>query len=159
VEETVVVLPADSPARTGAASGTTLRHIVNPDAAEGMGTSIACGLRAISPQADAAVIVMADMPEITSRHLDRLIAAFDPAEGRSIVRATAEDGTPGHPVLFGRRFFEALRGLGGDRGARDLIAEHPEFLVEVPLPGQAALCDLDTPEAWAAWRGVRPQGD
>jgi len=58
-------------------------------------------------------------------------------------------------VLFGRRFFEPLGALRGDRGAREILAEAREFVVEVPTGGQRALTDLDTPEAWAAWRAGR----
>jgi molybdenum cofactor cytidylyltransferase len=95
------------------------------------------------------------MPEVGAGDIDRLIAGFDPEEGREIVRAVAADGTPGHPVLFGRRFFESLAALRGDRGARDVLAEAGEFAVEVPTGGRRALTDLDTPEAWAAWRAGR----
>ncbi|MEE8454751.1 MAG: nucleotidyltransferase family protein, partial [Limibaculum sp.] len=69
--------------------------------------------------------------------------------------AVTEAGRPGHPVLFGRRFFELLRALEGDRGARSLIEDDPEFLVDVVLPGAAAATDLDTPEDWDAWRARR----
>ncbi len=151
-EETVVVLAPDAPHRRGALAGLAVRAVVNHRAEEGMGTSIAAGLAAISPDADGVLILLADMPEIGAGDIDRLIAAFAPGEGRAIVRATAEDGTPGHPVLVGRRFFEPLGRLEGDRGAREILAEHGEFLVDLPLPGRAAVTDLDTPEAWDAWR-------
>jgi molybdenum cofactor cytidylyltransferase len=158
-DETVVVLPPDPGARLEALAGLDVRWVANPRAAEGMGTSIAAGVTALRPDADAVLIVLADMPEVTGADFDRLIAAFDPAEGRAIVRATAETGKPGHPVLFGRRFFELLRGLEGDRGARDLIADYKEFLVDLPLPGAAAATDLDTPEDWAAWRATQRGAD
>ena len=153
-DETVAVLAPGDTARAAALSGEPARIVENPRAGEGMGTSIAAGIAAIRPDADAALVVMGDMPEIDAGAVDRLIAAFDPGEGRAIVRATAEDGRPGHPVLFGRRFFEPLRALEGDRGARDLVAENRDFVTEVALPGQAALTDLDTPEDWAAWRAA-----
>ena len=92
------------------------------------------------------------MPEVGAADIDRLIAAFDPAEGREACRAVSADGVPGHPVLFGRRFFEALAGLSGDHGARELLREAAGLVVEVPTPGRAAVVDLDTPEEWAAWR-------
>jgi molybdenum cofactor cytidylyltransferase len=151
-DETVVVLPPEPGRRLAALEGLEVRTVPNPRAAEGMGTSIAAGVTALRPDADAVLIVLADMPELTGADFDRLIAAFDPAEGRAIVRAVAETGKPGHPVLFGRRFFELLRGLEGDRGARGLIEDYPEFVVDLPLPGTAAATDLDTPEDWAAWR-------
>ncbi len=155
VDEIVVVLPPDPGERLTALAGTKARAVTNPRAAEGMGTSVGAGVTGLRADADAVLIVLADMPEVTARDFDRLIAAFDPAEGRAIVRAVTEAGRPGHPVLFGRRFFEPLRALEGDRGARSLIEDYPEFLVDVVLPGGAAATDLDTPEDWDAWRAGR----
>jgi molybdenum cofactor cytidylyltransferase len=154
-DETVVVLAPGADERLAALSGTEARTVTNPRSDEGMGTSVGAGVTALRADADAVLIVLADMPEVTARDFDRLIAAFDPAEGRAIVRAVTEAGKPGHPVLFGRRFFELLRALEGDRGARSLIADYPEFLVDVALPGAAAATDLDTPEDWDAWRAAR----
>lgn len=155
VDEIVVVLPPDPGERGAALAGTKARTVTNPRAAEGMGTSVGAGVTALRADADAVLIVLADMPEVTARDFDRLVAAFDPAEGRAIVRAVTETGRPGHPVLFGRRFFEPLRALEGDRGARSLIEDYPEFMVDVVLPGGAAATDLDTPEDWDAWRAGR----
>jgi molybdenum cofactor cytidylyltransferase len=101
------------------------------------------------------VLALADMPDVSAAHIDRLIAAFDPEEGRAICRAATESGTPGHPVLFGRRFFETLGRLEGDMGARAVIADHQDLVETVPTPGEGAATDLDTPDAWAAWRAAR----
>ncbi len=156
VDEVVCVLRPDDPARQAALADTRARIVTNPRATEGMGTSIAAGIGALGREVDAAAILPADMPEITAADVDRLVAAFDPEEGRAIVRAVNPEGTGGHPVLFGRRFFEALRGLEGDRGARAIVDEHPEFVVDVTLHGRAAETDLDTPEAWERWRSEQP---
>ena len=156
VDEVVCVLRPDDPGRRAALEGTRARIVPNPRAAEGMGTSIAAGIGALGPEVDAAVILLGDMPEITGADVDQLVAAFDPEEGRAIVRAVGPDGTGGHPVLFGRRFFEALRGLEGDRGARAILDEHPDFVVDVTFAGRAAETDLDTPEAWDRWRSGQP---
>ena len=152
VEETVLVLRPGDRARAAAVAGLPVRLAPNPRAAEGMGTSVAAGVAALPPGMDGALIVLADMPEVSAADIDRILAAFAPGEGREIVRALTPDGAPGHPVLFGRRFFEALRTLGGDEGARTLLSEHREFVVEVTLPGSAAATDLDTPEDWERWR-------
>jgi molybdenum cofactor cytidylyltransferase len=151
-DEVVVVLPPGAAARRAALEGLGVVAVEAPDWEEGMAASIRAGLAAVAERADAVVILLADMPEVGTAEIDRLIAAFDPGEGREIVRAVSADGTPGHPVLFGRRFFEALAGLTGDRGAREVLREAAEFVVDVPTPGRAALVDLDTPEDWAAWR-------
>lgn len=158
VDETVVVLPPDRPDRRAALSGLGVDVVVAADAAEGMAASLRAGVAAVALRADAVVVLLADMPDIGPREIDRLIAAFDPTEGREICRAVAADGTPGHPVLFGRRFFESLAALTGDRGARDVLRDAADFVVDVATAGRAAVIDLDTPEDWAAWRAGKAPG-
>ncbi len=155
-DETVVVLPPDTPARRAALGSLAVSTVVAADRDEGMAASIRAGIAAVAGSADAAVLLLADMPEVGPAEIDRLIAAYDPEEGREICRAVSADGTPGHPVLFGRRFFETLAGLSGDQGAREVLREAAEFVTEVPTAGRAALVDLDTPEDWSAWRAGRP---
>jgi molybdenum cofactor cytidylyltransferase len=157
-DETLVILPPDARERHAALEGLGVRIAENRSAAEGMAASIRAAAAAVDPKADALIVALADMPEIGPAHLDALMAAFDPAEGRAICRAATADGRPGHPVLFGRRFFEALARLEGDRGARDLLAENADLVELVPTPGAAAAVDLDTPEDWAAWRAARQRG-
>jgi molybdenum cofactor cytidylyltransferase len=154
-DRVVVVLPPGAEARRAALAGLDLAVVEAADWAEGMAASLRAGIAALSERAQAAVVLLADMPEIGPAHIDRLIAAFDPGEGREICRARSEDGRPGHPVLFGRRFFESLRGLTGDCGAREIVAEAAEFVTDVPTPGAGAVVDLDTPEDWAAWSAAR----
>jgi molybdenum cofactor cytidylyltransferase len=151
-EATVVVLPPGAETRRAALAGLGVQAVEAADWAEGMAASLRAGLAAVAGRADAVVILLADMPEVGPAQIDRVIAAYDPQEGREICRAVSADGTPGHPVLFGRRFFETLAGLTGDRGAREVLREAEEFVTDVPTPGRAALVDLDTPEDWAAWR-------
>jgi molybdenum cofactor cytidylyltransferase len=55
-------------------------------------------------------------------------------------------------VVWSRRFFPELMAVEGDIGARHLIGRYSEAVVEVALPGNAALTDIDTPEALAAVR-------
>lgn len=157
-DEVVVVLGPGQDARRAALSGLGVRVVDNPSAAEGMASSIRTGVAALAPQADAVVLALADMPDVGSTHIDRLIAAFDPEEGRAIARAAAEGGAVGHPVLFGRRFFETLARLKGDQGARAVLEEHADLVETVSTPGRGAVVDLDTPEAWAAWRAARSAG-
>jgi molybdenum cofactor cytidylyltransferase len=148
----LAVIGPDHAGRRAALDGLDVTIVENAAAAEGMGASIRAAMAALPPETDAVLLALADMPEIAPVHVDRLIAAFDPEEGRAICRAVGGDGKPGHPVLFGRRFFETLARLEGDEGARAILAEHPDLVELVPTPGRAATLDLDTPEAWAAWR-------
>ncbi|NWG23511.1 MAG: NTP transferase domain-containing protein [Pseudorhodoplanes sp.] len=127
--------------------GVTLVH--NPDFAEGLSTSLKAGLAALGEDVDAAIVLLADMPQVDSALIDRLIGAFDPERGALAVVPTI-DGKRGNPVLWSRRFFPELMALEGDVGARHLIAQNPEAFAEVPVSGQAALVDVDTPEALIA---------
>lgn len=157
VDQVLVVVPPEAPERRAALRGLDVGLVEARDWAEGMAASIRAGLGAVGSM-DAVVILLGDMPEVAAGDVDRLIAAFDPEAGREICRATSADGTPGHPVLFGRRFFEALAGLEGDRGAREVVRESGEFVTEVATAGQSAVVDLDTPEDWAAWRAAARPG-
>ncbi len=156
-DEVVAVLPPGAQARRTALAGLDVRLVEAPDWAEGMAASLRAGLAAVLERADAVVVLLADMPEVRAGDIDRLIAAFDPVEGREAARAVTTGGVPGHPVLFGRRFFEGLAALTGDRGAREVLRDAADFLVEVPTSGEAAVVDLDTPEEWARWRETSGQ--
>ena len=93
------------------------------------------------------VFVHADELEAYESHLRELLA--DP-ETDERVRAAAEDGTEGHPVIFPRRLYGELAVLTGDVGGRALL--QGEDVRAVIRPGQRAICDLDTPEDWDRWR-------
>lgn len=145
-----VTLPASHPARAEVLAGLGLDVTVLPDAAEGMAASIRHGARrAMARAASGLLILPADMPDLDSDHLCLILAAHAATPDRPL-RGAAEDGTPGHPVLFPRRLFPDLLELSGDSGGRAVLTRHPA--TAIPLPGRAALTDLDTPEDWAAWR-------
>jgi molybdenum cofactor cytidylyltransferase len=132
-----------------------LRFVTNPDFAEGLSTSVRTGIAALGGNADAAIVQLGDMPGVTSGMLDRLMAAFSPVEGRSICVPTVA-GKRGNPVLWARRFFPEIARIAGDTGAKHLIGDHADLVCEVEMSGEAAITDIDTPEALAAWRAKAP---
>jgi molybdenum cofactor cytidylyltransferase len=135
-----------------------VERVRNPDFADGLSTSLRRGLAALPDELDGAVVCLGDMPLISGRHLDRLIAAFNPLEGRAIVVPTRH-GKRGNPVLWARRFFPEMARISGDVGARHLIGEHAELVAEVEMDDDAILVDIDTPEALAALRARgKPSG-
>jgi molybdenum cofactor cytidylyltransferase len=136
-----------------ALAGLDVDIVHNPDHAEGMAGSIRTGVQALPADADAAMVLLADMPRIDAHALDRLIAAYRPEAGRAVVVATA-GGRRGNPVLWDRAFFSALARLEGDIGARHVIGENAGMVVEVEV-GEAARLDLDTREALRA-AGAEP---
>jgi molybdenum cofactor cytidylyltransferase len=129
-----------------ALAGLPLSVVHNPDFANGLGTSLKAGIAAVPADADGAIVLLGDMPQVDAALIDRLIAAFDPDRGALVVVPTFE-GKRGNPVLWSRRFFPDLMAIEGDVGARNLIGRYGEAVVEVPVEGKAALVDVDTPEA------------
>ena len=87
--------------------------------------------------------------------LDRLIAAFSPVEGRAICVPTV-GGKRGNPCCGRGASSRRWRKLSGDSGAKHLIGEHADLVCEVEMAGEAAITDIDTPEALAAWRARSP---
>ncbi|WP_316233108.1 molybdopterin-binding/glycosyltransferase family 2 protein [Bradyrhizobium sp. SZCCHNPS2010] len=128
-----------------------VRFVRNPDFAGGLASSVKAGIAAVSENADGAVVCLGDMPMVSSEMLDRLIDTFEPDRGNLIVVPVA-DGRRGNPVLWSRRFFQELMTLDGDVGARHLIAKHAEAVAEVPVEGDGAFLDIDTPQALDAAR-------
>jgi molybdenum cofactor cytidylyltransferase len=126
-----------------------VERVRNPDFADGLSTSLKRGLAALPDDVDGALVCLGDMPLISGRHLDRLIAAFNPLEGRAIIVPTRH-GKRGNPVLWGKRFFPEMAQIAGDVGARHLIGDHAELVAEVEMDDDAILVDIDTPEALAA---------
>lgn len=150
-----VILPPGAAPRAAALEGLGLERVTAEDASMGMSASLRAGLSAVAPNADAVIVALADMPDVTSEMFNALIAAFDPEAGVEMCRAVTVDGVPGHPVLFGRRFFEPLAQVTGDRGAREVVEAGADYLCDVPVSGEAVLTDLDTPQQWAAYRAQR----
>ena len=132
-----------------ALDGLPVRLVHNPDYAEGLGTSLKAGIAAVPADADGVVVCLGDMPQVSAGLIDKLLAAFDPERGALVVVPSIE-GRRGNPVLWSRRFFPDLMRIEGDIGARHLIGAYTEAVAEVPVEGEAALTDIDTPESFSA---------
>ncbi|MCV2870047.1 nucleotidyltransferase family protein [Defluviimonas sp. WL0002] len=148
-----VTLPDGGPyalPRKSALSGLQVRLLPLSDAHEGMAASLRAGAKMAGKHlASGLMVVPADMPELTAPDLITVAAIYE-QEPDSVLRATASDYTPGHPVVFPLRLFPALSVLSGDRGGQKILQEESARLL--PLPARHATTDLDTPEEWAEWR-------
>jgi molybdenum cofactor cytidylyltransferase len=117
--------------------------------AEGLSASLKAGLAALPEEAEGFLVCLGDMPLVSGAMLDRLIAAFDPEEGRAIVMPTFR-GKQGNPMLWSREFLPEMMSITGDVGARHLVGRHADRLVEVEMADDAVLRDFDTTEAMKA---------
>ncbi len=146
----VIVVTGHERERVEAAlTGLPVTFVHNPDYAEGLGSSVKTGIAAVPKEADAAIVCLGDMPQVDATLIDKLLAAFDPERGALVV-VPSIDGRRGNPVVWARRFFHDLTQITGDVGARHLISGYAEAVVEVPVKGEAALTDVDTPESFSA---------
>ena len=118
----------------------------NENWTSGMGTSIACGVEAISntwPHANGIMIMLADQPLMTAQHLNELITEFNRNPG--FISATEYPNKKrGVPAVFPPEYFEELMSLNSDKGARDLLNSKAHKIVTVYHA--EVILDIDTPE-------------
>ena len=124
-----------------AARGLAGHVLYNPDYAQGIGSSIACGATACSNRADAIVVMLADQPLISRSHLENLVRRWT-GEADAII-ATEFEGILAPPVLFGRDHFAELCALRGDTGAKQILEAHAGAVSSVRF--DPAAIDIDTP--------------
>jgi molybdenum cofactor cytidylyltransferase len=151
-----VTLPPAASARRQVLADSPVRIVDIPDAHLGMSRSIARGLdaiRATKTGADEGVMILpADMPGFSTKALADLISRFR-AEPELIWRGATIAGQPGHPAIFPRDLWDNLAAISGDEGGRSVLHAHKDRVRVVPLPGEMAVLDLDTPEDWATYLG------
>jgi molybdenum cofactor cytidylyltransferase len=144
----VLVVTGHQAAEVRAAlAGLDVAFVANPDYAAGLSTSLKAGIAVVPAAADGALVLLGDMPRVSSAHIDRLIEAFAAEQGRIVV--PVHQGRRGNPVLWPSAFFAEMLGLEGDAGARTLLAAYADHVREVDLGTDAIFADVDTPEALA----------
>ncbi len=116
-------------------------------AAEGMGASLACGVRAANAASttgpvDAYLVALGDMPFIRA---STIAAVRDALVGGAALAAPYFRARRGHPVGIGGRFRAHLEDLAGDAGAKELLAGHAAELVKVPVGDPGVIRDIDKP--------------
>ncbi|MEO9780193.1 MAG: nucleotidyltransferase family protein [Sedimentitalea sp.] len=150
----IVALPPEPHPRYDALVGANVEVLPVPMAAEGMNASLRTGFAALPADVDAAMLLLCDLPELTQADLARIALAHDPNSDTLIWRGTTQDGKPGHPIVFSSKLFGEFSGLTGDGGGREVVKAAGTHIAHIPLPGNRARLDLDTPEDWAKWRAA-----
>jgi len=146
----VVVVTGHQSERVAAAlEGLAVAIVHNPDFADGLSTSLRAGLSALPEEADAALILLGDMPFIRAEDCDAVLAGLA-GEGALVAISTA-NGARGNPVAWSSRLFPELRATEGDAGGRTLMSRYADAVVDVEI-GEAAAMDADTPAALEAVR-------
>lgn len=145
--DAVLVVVADYTDALGdALAGLPVSIVVNPHAPDGIGTSIAAGIRALEPETAYAAIVLSDQPLVTSRYLAELRARAYASP--CLVVASRYADTLGVPALFAREAFPALLALKADHGCKRVIQALADSTVILDCPEAAV--DIDTPDDYRA---------
>lgn len=147
VQAAVAVAGQDAAKVTSALAGHGIHTVVNRNYAQGLASSLVCGLDALQAAGDidAVLVMLGDMPLVTPNDIKVVVAALATAENGLVVPTYA--GKRGNPALLGNKHFTALRRLSGDSGARSLFAA--EATTEAPA-GPGVLFDIDTQQAMSA---------
>jgi molybdenum cofactor cytidylyltransferase len=148
----VIVTAPDADEVRAATEEFDLIRVENAAPRRGLASSLGLGVQAVAGSVDAVVVLLADMPWVRGAHVRRLLAAFDPAL-RRVVCVPTYQGRRGNPVVWGARFFDDIRALEGDRGARVLMERHAPWVHEVAIDDAAVLRDIDTLADWRAAGG------
>lgn len=152
VGELIVVVGHEALAIREVLSGLPVRFVQNPNPEAGQGSSIACGIAALAPGTEAALIALGDQPQLAPEIVPRLLTTF--RQTGNLIVAPVYRGVQGNPVLFASAVFPELTALTADRGARTVVEKDSGRVTAVPfdLPMPD---DLDTPEEY---RRLRPEG-
>jgi molybdenum cofactor cytidylyltransferase len=142
-DEVVIVARPGDAAIAAAVKGRRVRVVENPKAAEGMGTSIVCGVEAVDQEA-AVLVVLCDQARVTGGHMRELIRIHH-IQPKAIV-VTEYAGIEGVPAIFPAWCRPELRALTGDRGARSIVEAHREALISIAF--EDASIDVDTMEQY-----------
>ncbi len=155
LSELIVVTGAMASKVEEALAGLPVRFHHNANYAEGISSSVKQGIEAVSEQSNAALVLLGDMPFVSSQDINALIQNHSIAQDQLIGVSTTQ-GKRGNPVLWDRAFFEDLLGLRGDIGGKPVIQQNPSVVYTVEV-GESARRDLDDPEALRNAGGVLGQ--
>jgi molybdenum cofactor cytidylyltransferase len=144
VDETIVVVGHQAEEIAKAIAGRPVKIVINPDYRQGMSTSIIAGLILADPRSQAVMLALGDQPLVASRTINQLIEAFN-SHNKGIAVPTYQ-GRRGHPIIFGIRYKAELLKLKGDIGGREIIRDHPDDVLMVPVDSESVVSDIDTRE-------------
>lgn len=147
VTSMTVVTGFDENKIVNALSGLNVNFVKNINFREGLSSSLKAGLANITPTPSAVIICLADMPKIQPEHINQLIENFDPLKGWEICIPT-NNGKRGNPVLIGSRFFPYIFETNGDFGAKQIMKQHSDKIVEVEIGTSDIHFDIDTQDEY-----------
>ena len=130
-----------------------VRFVHNPDYALGMSESIKRGVAAVSEDARAVVIALADQPLITPDIIDRIIDAYEAHDSPLVIPSF--EGRNGHPVILDIRLKREVLEMDSSQGLRQVVYAHKSEACYVEVQSRAILIDFDYPEDYERLKNSR----
>ena len=150
-----VIVVTNQPDIAAAAHRYDAQPVENPIAAQGQGTSVAAGTRALPENTDFCAFLTADQPFLTRDILRTLVRT---AERTGNIVVPRVQGVPKSPCIFPKRFFAQCNALSGEQGGKGIYRQHLDDVTWVDFVDGAAWRDIDTQADYsAAISGVSPQ--
>ena len=117
--------------------------VVNHDFKEGMSSSVKCGIKNAPAGADAFMLLLGDQPFISPAIINRLLDEYQTSKHGVVI--PVYNGKHGHPVIFAAKYKQELLAIA-DQGAKAVVNNHLQDILEVPLDAPEILTDIDTPQ-------------
>jgi molybdenum cofactor cytidylyltransferase len=108
------------------------------------------------PGVEGLLVLPVDQPLVTPETVAALLAGF--RRVRPPVARATHGGAHGHPVVFAHSVFDELRRVEPASGARAVVRAHGLSVLDVDVPDEGVLLDIDDPEEYARVFGVSPPG-
>lgn len=144
VDSTLVVLGASRDAILEVIGDLPVDYCYNAHHAQGMLSSVICGLRALPANTDAALVFPGDQPDIPTEVIDQLIDAFQRSPGGIVI--PRHQHQRGHPLMVDMKYRYAIEKLDPEKGLRTLMELFPKDVIEVEVDDPGILKDIDTRE-------------
>ena len=147
LQEIVCVLGHESEQIAELLAGLELSTVVNENYQDGQMTSVETGLAALQQQSDAILICVADLPLLSARDIDVLIAEFAQLTNKSILVPYFQ-GQRGNPILIAAQHRQSILAGKTNLGCKKLIERHPELVAIVEMANNHCVLDMDDYSAY-----------
>ena len=141
LDPVIVVTGHDADGVQEALSGLDVVYAHNAEFASGQAGSLKTGIASVPQSCAGAMILLADMPDVSAEIINQLLDAFS---GEDCIIVPQHDGVRGNPVILGRGSFAELEKTSGDKGARSLLTGDNVRMIDVD--SDVILRDFDTPD-------------
>jgi len=126
-----------------------VRLVKNPDYRDGLSTSVRTGVQAVSSEAEAIMVYLADQPLLEAADVDRIIEGFAAAKAENkMIVVPFFKGERGNPVILDASLRDSILGIVGDVGCKGVIKRYPEKVYSIEMENDHVVRDVDDAQAY-----------